>query len=86
MVWPLSMPGVLAGSLLVFSISISSYVVPQLMGAGEVVVLPTLIYQQISRLGNWQLGAAIASVLFVTTLIIVYFYHRVTQRYVEGIV
>ena len=85
-VWPLSMPGVLAGSLLVFSVSISSYLVPQLMGAGSVQVLPTLIYQQISRIGNWQMGAAIASVLFVASLTIVYFYNRVTQRYVEGIV
>ncbi len=85
-VWPLSMPGVLAGSLLVFSVSISSYLVPQLMGAGSVQVLPTLIYQQISRIGNWQMGATIASVLFVASLTIVYFYNRVTQRYVGGIV
>jgi putative spermidine/putrescine transport system permease protein len=85
-VWPLSMPGVLAGSLLVFSVSISSYLVPQIMGAGLVQVLPTLIYQQIARIGNWQMGAALASVLFVASLTIVYFYHRVTQRYVGGIV
>ena len=84
-VWPLSMPGVFAGSLLVFSVAISSYVVPQLMGAGQVQVLPTLIYQQISRVGNWQLGATIAAVLFATTLTIVYFYHRMTQRYLGGI-
>jgi putative spermidine/putrescine transport system permease protein len=85
-VWPLSMPGVLAGSLLVFSIAISSYVVPQVMGAGLVQVLPTLIYQQIARVGNWQMGAAIASILFVSSLTVVYFYHRVTQRYIGGIV
>jgi putative spermidine/putrescine transport system permease protein len=85
-VWPLSLPGVLAGSLLVFSVSISSYLVPQLMGGGLVQVLPTLIYQQIARVGNWQMGAAIASVLFVASLSIVYFYHRVTQRYLGGIV
>lgn len=85
-VWPLSMPGVLAGSLLVFSVSISSYLVPQIMGAGLVQVLPTLIYQQIARVGNWQMGAAMASVLFVASLTIVYFYNRVTQRYVGGIV
>jgi len=85
-VWPLSMPGVLAGSLLVFSIAISSYVVPQLMGGGLVQVLPTLMYQQVARIGNWQMGAAIASILFIASLTVVYFYHRVTQRYIGGIV
>jgi putative spermidine/putrescine transport system permease protein len=68
------------------SVSISSYLVPQIMSGGLVQVLPTLIYQQIARVGNWQMGAALASVLFVASLTIVYFYHRVTQRYLGGIV
>lgn len=85
-VWPLSMPGVLAGSLLVFSVAISSYLVPQVMGAGLVQVLPILIYQQIARVGNWQMASALASVLFLSSLVAVYLYHRVTQRYVRGIV
>ncbi len=84
-VWPLSMPGVLAGSLLVFSIAISSYVVPQLMGGGQVMVLSTLVYQQISRVANWQFGATIAAVLLTASLTVAYFYHRMTQRYLGGI-
>jgi putative spermidine/putrescine transport system permease protein len=73
---PLSMPGILAGSLLVFAISISSYVVPALMGGWKVIVMPIHIYQQIAELGKWQFGAAIAVVLFATSLVAVVVYQR----------
>ncbi|MEX0344340.1 MAG: ABC transporter permease [Rhizobiaceae bacterium] len=75
-IFPLSMPGVLAGSLLVFAISISSYVVPALMGGWKVVVMPIHIYQQIAEMGKWQFGAAIAVVLFITSVIAVIIYQR----------
>lgn len=82
----LSLPGIMAGSLLVFAISISSYVVPALMGGWRVAVLPIHIYQQIADIGNWQFGATIATVLFGISLIAVYVYHRHTERRVGGLV
>ena len=60
---PLSMPGILAGCMIVFALSISSFVVPALMGGWRVTVLPIHIYQQVAEIGNWQLGAALAVVL-----------------------
>lgn len=79
-VLPLSMPGILAGTLLVFALSISSYVVPALMGGWKVMVLPIHIYQQIAEVGRWQFGAAIAVVLFVTSIIAVAIYHQAAIR------
>jgi len=67
-VLPLSMPGMLAGSLIVFALSISSFVVPALMGGWRVTVLPIHIYQQVAEIGNWQLGATLAVVLLVLSL------------------
>lgn len=81
---PLSMPGILAGTLLVFALSISSYVVPALMGGWKVVVLPIHIYQQVAEVGNWQLGAALASVLFALSLIAVAIYQRLARRATGG--
>jgi putative spermidine/putrescine transport system permease protein len=81
---PLSMPGILAGTLLVFALSISSYVVPALMGGWKVVVLPIHIYQQVAEVGNWQLGAALASVLFMLSLIAVAVYQRLARRATGG--
>jgi len=79
-VLPLSMPGILAGSLLVFALSISSYVVPALMGGWKVMVLPIHIYQQIGESGRWQFGAAVAVVLFVTSMLAVAIYQRAAVR------
>lgn len=77
---PLSMPGILAGSLLVFALSMSSYVVPALMGGWKVMVMPIHIYQQIAEVGRWQFGAAIAVVLFVTSMVAVAVYHQAAMR------
>lgn len=83
--FPLTIPGVVAGCLLVFALSISAYVVPVLMGGWSTLVLPILIYQQIAELGNWQFGAAIALVLFAMSLAAVYIYHKASQRFLQGV-
>ncbi len=83
---PMSMPGVLAGSLLVFAIAIGSYAVPVLMGGWRVVVMPMHIYQQVSEVGNWRFGAAIACLLFAVSLAVVFVYHRFTEKYIGGLV
>jgi putative spermidine/putrescine transport system permease protein len=84
--FPLSMPGVLAGSLLVFAIAIGSYAVPELMGGSKIFVMPIHIYQQIADVANWQFGAAIAGILFSISLVAVFIYHRYTQKYIGGLV
>jgi len=82
--FPLSMPGILAGTLLVFAISISSYVVPALMGGWKVIVMPIHIYQQIAEMGKWQFGATIAVILFLTSVLAVYVYQRAAQHTAGG--
>ena len=81
---PLSMPGILAGTLLVFAISISSYIVPALMGGWKVMVMPLHVYQQILEMGKWQFGSAIGVVLFSTSLITVLVYQKVAIRIAGG--
>ncbi|MDX7952555.1 ABC transporter permease [Lichenihabitans sp. Uapishka_5] len=81
---PLSMPGILAGTLLVFSLSVSSYVVPALMGGWKVQVLPIHVFQQISEMGKWQFGAAIATVLFVISAATVALYRFAAMRGAGG--
>ena len=77
---PASMPGVLAGSLLVFALSISSYIVPALMGGFRVGVLPIHIYQQVAESARFQFGATIAAVLFVLSAVSVAIYLQVGRR------
>ncbi len=77
---PMSMPGILAGLLLVFAISFSSYVVPTLMGGWKVVVLPIHIFQQVAELGKWQFGATVAVVMFVISFVVMLIYQRAAAR------
>jgi len=84
--FPMSMPGVLSGSLLVFAIAIGSYAVPTLMGGWRVFMTPMHIEQQVLEKANWRFGASIASLLFCISLAAVFVYHRYTQKRIGGLV
>ncbi|MCY9670239.1 ABC transporter permease [Paenibacillus alginolyticus] len=82
---PLTLPGMLAGSTLVFSLSMSSFVTPALMGGTSVKVLPVIAYEKIMTQLNWQLGAAISFLLLISTVALVTLFTRLveTKRYKE---
>src|SRR5499433_698250 len=83
---PLSLPGILAGSLLVFSLAISSFVVPILVGGFKVHVLPMVVYEQVLSVFDWPFGAANAFVLLVISVALIALYIKVTERALRGIV
>lgn len=70
-VFPLTLPGLRTGCLLVFSLSMSAYATPVLIGGPRRKVLSFLIYQQSSGLLNWPFAAAMAVILLASTLGIV---------------
>ncbi|MBI3076050.1 MAG: ABC transporter permease [Deltaproteobacteria bacterium] len=67
-IFPLSLPGLLAGSLLVFALSVSIFTTPSLMGGGRIHLMSTIIYEETMGQVNWPSGAMLAWVLLVTTL------------------
>lgn len=73
---PLSLPGILAGSLLVFALAISAYVTPILLGGFQIMTLPILIYQQISANFNVGFAAALGIILLMISLGLVVAYNR----------
>jgi putative spermidine/putrescine transport system permease protein len=79
-VLPLSMPGILAGSMLVFTASVSAYVVPELLGGERVQVVPTMVTQQILILLDWQFGAAMATILIMLTLLVLLLYRWLSRH------
>lgn len=82
---PLSLPGIVAGCLLVFALAISAYVTPILMGGFEIITLPILIYQQISGTSfNLGFAGALAMVLLAVSLLLVVLYSRVMARMAGG--
>jgi putative spermidine/putrescine transport system permease protein len=77
---PLSLPGILAGSLLVFALSISAYVTPVVLGGSNVLTLPMLIYQQVSASFNLGFAGALGTVLLVVSLALVFAYNSILGR------
>jgi putative spermidine/putrescine transport system permease protein len=67
---PLSLPGVGAGSLIVFILSIGFFVTPALLGGRKDIVISMLIENQVNVQLNWAFAAAIGFTLLVFTLII----------------
>ncbi len=70
-IFPLSIPGVAAGCMLVLTTSVSAYVTPAMLSGGTFLVMPTLVAQQMQVLVDWSFGSAIAVVLIVVVLTIV---------------
>nr|NIS43689.1 ABC transporter permease subunit [Desulfuromonadales bacterium] len=74
---PLSLPGIVAGSLLVFILSIGFFVTPALLGGLGDTTFVMLIERQVNRLANWPLAAAMSVILLAATLALVIIYNRV---------
>ncbi len=81
--FPLSLPGVIAGSLVVFTLSVSAYVTPSILSGGRENVISMLIFQQYGAILNFHFGAALAVVLLVATLILIWAYSSVFDRRVR---
>lgn len=73
---PLSMPGVLGGSLLVFLMAVGYFITPALIGGGKDQMIAMVIYEQIDKSLNWNFAAALSTLLFVSTVLVFFAYAR----------
>src|SRR5262249_16809724 len=67
---PLAMPGVLAGTILVFILGMNAYATPVLLGGPRFQMMGPLVYGQFAGLNNWPFGAALSFVLMTATLLL----------------
>lgn len=77
---PLTLPGILTGCLLVFVLTISSFVTPALVGGGRVFLLATEIYDQAVQSLNWPLASAISFILIALFAGVLVGYQRLMAR------
>ena len=83
---PLSMPGVIAGSILVFIPSAGEFVIPDLLGGSRTVMTGNLIQAQFGPARDWAFGSALSVMLAVLMLGAIMFYiRRVGTDKLEGI-
>jgi ABC-type spermidine/putrescine transport system permease subunit I len=78
--WPLSRPGILMGSALVFTLTAGAVVTPALMGGKDVQMLGQTIYELTMSTLNWPLASAAAFVLVFCQLTILLVYFRIGRR------
>ena len=83
--WPLSLPGVASGTVLVFVLTVSAYVIPSLLGGHRVITVPLLVVQTVQQIFHWPLGSALAIVFFVITIAIVGLYLKLMDRVMKGV-
>ncbi|UDL90924.1 ABC transporter permease [Mesorhizobium sp. PAMC28654] len=67
---PLSLPGVFAGAIIVFILSLGFYITPALLGGPRSTMLSTLVQSQVLSLLNWGRGGAMGVVLLVATFVL----------------
>lgn len=77
---PLSMPGVIAGSLLVFIPALGSYLPADLLGGAKHMMLGNLVQNQLTVARNWPFGSAVSFVMMAVVLVAVLAYLRTRDR------
>lgn len=73
---PLSRPGIIAGSILVFIPSLGAYVTPDILGGAKTTLLGNYIVTQFGAARNWPFGAALSSAILIVMLIATVYYFR----------
>jgi len=77
-IWPLSLPGVIAGSMLVFIPSLGAFVTPAILGGGKSLMIGNIISNQFLAAHDWPFGAALSSLMMGLMLVATLIYFRST--------
>ena len=80
---PLSMPGVIAASLLTFALCMGAYTTPALLAGGRATTFPMLVQQQVSTLMNYPMGAVLALMLLLLVLFLTWASIGAARQYMQ---
>ena len=77
---PQVMPGILSGAIMVFALSASAFATPAIVGGRRLKTVATAAYDEFLNTLNWPLGAALAALLLLATLIVLLTTNRLIER------
>jgi ABC-type spermidine/putrescine transport system permease subunit I len=77
---PLTLPGVIAGTALVFILSLGFYITPALLGGGRVIMIAVLIEQQVRQFLDWGFASALSILLLLAALLAFFALNRTGWR------
>ena len=77
---PMTMPGVIGGSIIVFIPALGNFIVPSVLGGAKVLMIGNLIEQQFLSARNWPFGSALGMIVMVAILVLLIYYVRLMTR------
>lgn len=82
----LTIPGLLSGIILTFIPSMGLFFIGDILGGNKIVLVGSLIQEQMTKVGNWPFGAALAVVMMLLTTVMIVFYRKITNaKNLEGL-
>jgi len=82
---PLTLPGAIAGWLLVFAAAATAFITQTLVGGGRIILMPSYIYQQAVGVQDWPFSAALSLIFTLAVAGIVFAIGALSRRYVRGV-
>lgn len=83
----LTLPGLLSGVILTFIPSMGLFFIADILGGNKIVLVGSLIQDQLGRGGNWPFAAALSVILMILTSLMIYLYRRITHiKDLEGVI
>ena len=82
--FPLSLPGVVAGSLLCFIPAVGEFVIPDLLGGSETLMIGKTLWTEFTFNRSWTVSSAVAVLLLTVLVVPILFYQRQQARAIEG--
>jgi len=82
---PLTTPGILAGCLLVFIPATGEFVIPELLGGGNVLMIGSVVYSEFNANRDWPVASAVAIALLIVLVLPMMLYHRVQAKNAEQV-
>ena len=79
-IFPMSIPGIIVGGILVFTGTLTAYTTPQLLGGNSNMVMATLIYQRAMSVSDWTGASVIALIMIVVTLVVIKGFNALAAR------
>lgn len=79
-IFPMSLPGIIVGGILVFTGTLTAYTTPQLLGGNSNMVLATLIYQRAMSVGDWNGASVVALIMIIVTLVVIKGFNALAAR------
>ena len=77
---PLTVPGMVAGSLLVFIPATGEFVIPDLLGGGNVLMIGRVLYNEFNANHDWPVASAVAIILLLVLVIPMMIYQHIQSK------